>query len=507
MPSRFVQELIKKVVILGSGSAGLIAALTLKSRLPMLDIRIIRSPAIGIIGVGEGSTADLPNHLHGFCRLDPAQFHAVAKPTWKLGVRFLWGPRPRFFYTFTYQVSAQLAQLSKPHGFYCGEEFENADLTAALMAEGRVFPRQPNGAPDIQKTVAYHIENTEFVAYLEEAARAGGCEITDGTMRDVRRSEEGIAAILLESGESVEADLFIDASGFRSELLRRALDEPFIDYDDTLFCDRAILGGWARTTEPILPYTTAETMDHGWAWQIEHEQQINRGYVYSSAFVSDDAAEAEFRRQNPKLSATRIVPFVTGRCARNWVGNVVGIGNASGFVEPLEATALLVICHQARFLTQILLSADRAPTPSLRDSYNRVIAGLWDEIRDFLAIHYRFNTRIDTPFWAHCRAQTALHGAARIVDAFHENGPNLVAQIDLLAPERSLFQLEGFYTLLLGQRVPHRPLPAVPENERVIWQTHQRENAARARGGLTVAESLAFIRHPGWRWTPGFYSG
>jgi tryptophan halogenase len=248
-------------------------------------------------------------------------------------------------------------------------------------------------------------------------------------------------------------------------------------------------------------------MDHGWSWQIEHERHINRGYVYSAAFVSDRDAEAEFRRKNPKLRATRLVPFVSGRCERNWVGNVVGIGNASGFVEPLEATALLVICHQSRFLAQILVSCDRVPTPTLRDSYNRVVAGLWDEIRDFLAVHYRFNTRGDTPFWAHCRGQTALHGATRIVDAYRENGPNLVAQIDLLSAERSLFQLEGFFTLLLGQKVPHSRIAPPPADELAIWQAHQRENVARARAGLSIAESLAYIRHPGWRWTPGFYAG
>jgi tryptophan halogenase len=496
---------IDRVVVLGSGSAGLIAALTLKTRLPALKVRIIRSPSIGIIGVGEGSTADLPNHLHGFCQLDPARFYAAAKPTWKLGVRFLWGPRSRFFYTFTYQVSAQLPSLPRSHGFYCWDDFENADLTAALMAAGRVFARQPNGAPDIQKTVAYHVENADFVAYLEEAARERSCEITDGTVREVEKSEDGIGALILESGERVAADLYIDASGFRSELLRRALGERFIPYDDTLFCDRAIIGGWAREDEPILPYTTAETMDHGWSWQIEHEHHVNRGYVYSSRFVSEEMAEAEFRRRNPKLRTTRVVPFVTGRCERNWAGNVVAVGNASGFVEPLEATALLVICHQSRFLTQILMSCERRPTATLRTSYNRVIAGLWDEIRDFLAVHYRFNTRLDTPFWAHCREATALHGAARIVDAYRENGPNLVAQIDLLPAERSLFQLEGFYTLLLGQKIPHGRAKAVHADELARWQTHQRENAARGSAALTVPEALAYIRHPGWRWTPGFY--
>src|SRR6185436_5095512 len=151
---------------------------------------------------------------------------------------------------------------------------------------------------------------------------------------------EGIAALVAEDGRRITGDLYIDSSGFRSELLGRALQEPFLNYDDALFCDKAVIGGWPRTNEPILPYTTAETMDSGWCWQIEHENFINRGYVYSSAFISDDAAREELLRKNPKVATVpRVVRFRSGRYERSWVGNVVAVGNAAGFVEPLEATA------------------------------------------------------------------------------------------------------------------------------------------------------------------------
>ena len=129
----------------------------------------------------------------------------------------------------------------------------------------------------------------------------------------------------------MEADLFIDASGFRAELLGRAMAEPWISYENSLFCDRAVIGGWERSTEPIQPYTTAEAMDAGWCWRIDHETFINRGYVYSSRFISDDEARAEFLRKNPKAPAdARVVKFRSGRFARPWVGNVIGIGNAAG---------------------------------------------------------------------------------------------------------------------------------------------------------------------------------
>jgi len=192
-----------------------------------------------------------------------------------------------------------------------------------------------------------------------------------------------------------------------------------VDYRDSLFCDRAVVGGWERTAdEPIQPYTTAETMDGGWCWRIDHEEIINRGYVFCSDHLGDNDAEAEFRRKNPRVQQTRVVPFRTGRYRRNWVHNVVGMGNASGFVEPLEATALMCICLQSRALADGLGETDDTPSPSMTSMFNLYLAGLWDEVRDFLAVHYKFNTRLETPFWQRCRAETALHGAAPLVQYF-----------------------------------------------------------------------------------------
>ena len=134
------------------------------------------------------------------------------------------------------------------------------------MRHDKVFARQANGAPDIQPWHAFHIENKKFVDVLELLARSAGVEIIDGKVTQAERGPQGIAALHLEDGRRLEADFFIDASGFRSELLGRTLEEPYISFDRSLFCDRAVIGGWDRTSEPILPYTTAETMDAGWAW-------------------------------------------------------------------------------------------------------------------------------------------------------------------------------------------------------------------------------------------------
>ena len=497
--------MIQNVVVLGGGSAGLLAALSLKKHLPQLAVRVVFSREIGIIGVGEGSTADLPNHLHGFLGIDPGDFHKRARPTWKLGVHFLWGPRASFDYSFTKTYVGAVKGVSRLAGYYAWENCDALDLNSALMHEGKAFARLQNGAPFVQRNVAYHLENADFVAALEHYALAAGITFTEGKMQSVERGPEGFAAIVLESGARVTADLFVDASGFRSELLGAALEEPFESFDDALFCDRAIAGGWERTDEAVQPYTVAETMDAGWAWQIEHERHINRGYVFSSAFLSDDEAEVEFRRKNPKVQKTRVVKWRGGRYARTWVGNVVAMGNSAGFVEPLEATAIFVICNAARALAVALADTECDPQPTTRDAFNKIVNRMWGEIRDSLAIHYRFNTRLDTPFWRHCREKTALHGAERIVRYYEENGPSTVFACELLTPETSIFHLEGFYALLLGQKVPHRCVRPLTAEEEKFLTTERNTHLHHARHGFGVAESLALIRSPQWSWTPGFY--
>ena len=277
------------------------------------------------------------------------------------------------------------------------------------MAHDCAFFRGDDGAPQWHNNFAFHVENRKLVSALETIARQAGVEITEGTLRQANREGDDVKTIDLTSGENVRADLFIDASGFASELLGKALAEPFISYANTLPCDRAVIAGWSRTHEPIKPYTTAETMSAGWCWQIEHEHFINRGYVYSSTFISDEAAAREFREKNPQLETEpRVVRFKSGRYRHSWVGNVIAAGNASGFVEPLEATAIQVITSQARTLADLLIDSRSEVTPSVRALFNRRLAAHWDEIRDFLAVHYRFNHRVKSEFWSVCHAEADL---------------------------------------------------------------------------------------------------
>jgi tryptophan halogenase len=486
-------------MVLGSGSAGLMAALTLKHKLPRLDVRVIRSPAIGIIGVGEGTTVVFPRHFFEYLKIKPQGFYAHSEPTWKMGIRFLWGPRREFFYTFSLEYQNRIPELARNNGFYYSDDQPWMGRASAFMAHNKVFPRRKDGLPQFHNNHAFHVENLKLVAWLESECRNHQIPITDATVTP-ERGPAGISALITESGERLTADLYIDASGFRSELLGRALNEPFVDYQDALFCDRAVIGGWPRSDEPILPYTTAETMDAGWAWQIEHEHFINRGYVYSSNFISDEDAQAEFLRKNPSVATTpRVVRFRSGRYERSWVDNVVAVGNAAGFVEPLEATALQVICVQASTLADSLIDSLSEPTPTMVRLYNRYNADQWDDIRNFLAVHYRFNTRLDTPFWRACRSDTALHGAAEIIEYYQENGPSVLADVALVHPSNS-FRLDGFLAMLVGQNVPHQKPYTPPAAEHNFLHQHRQRLAAEARNGMDVKQALQAIRSPNLKW-------
>ena len=291
--------------------------------------------------------------------------------------------------------------MSKASGFYCFDDMENASLGSSFMAQDKMFERAADGRPILHMDFAYHIENESFADFLESLAVRSGVKIISDTIAAVRQDEQGVAAINLASGNTETADLYVDCSGFSSLLLGKTLGEPFVSYTSTLFCDRAVIGGWPRTDEPLRPYTIAETMNSGWCWQIEHPTRINRGYVYSSAFISDEEAERELREKNPKLvGPTRIVKFISGRYERSWVKNVVAIGNASGFVEPLEATALAIIGTRCMLLTELLMESDLIAHPADARMFNSLTARVWDSVRRFLATHYRFNTRLDTPFLA-----------------------------------------------------------------------------------------------------------
>jgi tryptophan halogenase len=498
--------MINHVLVLGGGSAGLLAAVTLKLGVPGLTVEMVRSPEIGVIGVGEGSTFGFSLYLHGLLRVDPAEFMREAQPSWKMGLRFThWGPRDHFHYSFTPCLTTSWPGLSRPVGYYCEQDFDYPNVMCGLMEHDRVFARQSDGTPEIGHDFAYHIENRRFVAFMETYARRIGVVIHDDKVEHVNRNEVGIASLALKSGRVATADLFIDASGFVSLLLGKTLGEPFNSYSSTLFNNRAVVGGWPRTSEVICPYTTCEAMSAGWCWQIDHPDYINRGYVYSSDFISDSDAEAELRAKNPLIEETRVVHFRSGRYERRWVGNVVAIGNAGGFVEPLEATGLMVICDQSSSLAQVLNDSGREPTASYVRLYNKRASAFWDGIRRFLGIHFKFNTRWQTPYWRACVADADLCGGEEIVEYFRQNGPSLDVTKSLF-DSLDFFKFDGWWALLVGQQVPYERRYVPNDGERAIWAKGRHQIKEIARQGFTIREALDMLLSPEWSWNPEFFA-
>jgi tryptophan halogenase len=403
--------------------------------------------------------------------------------------------------TDSHRLDAQWSDLPRPNGFYCDDEFSDADLCTALMAQNKAFPRQANGGgPDIPPWHAFHLDNPKFVKALEAVAREIGIEFIEANVAGAERGPTGIASVNLEDGRKLQADLYIDASGFRSELLGRALAEPYVSFSPSLFCDRAVVGNWQRTNEPILPYTTAETMNAGWCWRIEHEPTVNRGYVYSSSAISDDEARNEFLSKNPRAKTwDHVVKFKSGRYQRAWIDNVMAVGNACGFVEPLEATALMVVAWQCRTFVDMLLHCGATPTPTMRTLFNESWAATWDEIRDFLTLHYYANTRLNNPFWQHCRHDADVSRLKPLLEFYDENGPTGFAR-HLLGNTGSQFGIEGFLVMLVGNRFPHRARYTPTDAELRIWNQHRADNRRQAQAGMDVKEGLAFVKHPNWSW-------
>jgi tryptophan halogenase len=496
--------MINSVLVLGGGSAGFLVAITLKHRLPELRVTVLRSKEIGIIGVGESTTIPLVNHLHDYLRIDLTEFYRLAQPTHKLAIRFLWGPRPYFDYGLNFQLDLRYQGFSKVVGYYSGDTLDFGRLSV-LMTRNKVFPRLPDGRPAYNRDPAYHLQNTYFVAFLEQYARRQGVKVLDDSVVDVPQNDAGVAGLVLASGATLTADLYVDCSGFRSLLLGKTLGEPFVSFKPSLFCDRAVIGPWRRTDEPIKPYTTAETMNAGWCWQIEHEDRVDRGYVYSSDFISDDEAERELREKNPKATDTRIVKFVSGRHGRAWVKNVVAIGNASSFVEPLESTALAVICVDSHALAESLADSDRVVRPTQVQLYNRRGALIVDLVRRFLAVHYKFNTRLQTPFWRACVADVDLVGAEEYVEFYKENGPSTLWR-QMILDGRDPFGFEGYLSMMIGMNIPYRRTYAIPEYERQAWTDLYNRWQVEADRALSVEETLRWIRSPYWQWPAALFS-
>ena len=403
-----------RVVVVGGGTAGWMTAAGLVGLLPAAcTVTLVESEAIGIVGVGEATLPHLRLYLERL-GIDEAAFMAATEATYKLGIEFrdFGAIGDRYIHPFGtygrplggvafhhYWLRQAGAGAIPPIGAF------SAGVTAA---EQRRFER-PGSDPNDPTTsfgYAYQFDATRFAPFLRDWSEARGATRIEGRIVDVERDGERVGAVTLDDGRRVEGDLFIDCSGFRSLLLGDTMGEPWEDWSHWLPCDRAVAVPCASPAGVIEPYTRATAMPGGWRWRIPLRHRVGNGYVYASGHVSDDEAAAALLAglDGPALADPRFLRFRAGRRRRSWAGNVVGVGLASGFLEPLESTSIYLV--QAAITALIEHFPLRQVAAVDRDGFNTAIDAEYDRIRDFLILHYHATTRDDSPFWNHVRTMT-----------------------------------------------------------------------------------------------------
>ncbi len=481
---------IRTVGVIGGGSAGYLTALALLARRPWLEISIVESPDIPVIGVGEATVPSFVLFLHHYLGIDASELYRRVRPTWKLGIRFDWGPDPQGFMApfdwgnHTVGMLGSLATQGDINAF---------TLQSLFMRAGRVpVYRVGDGHVSLlnQLPFAYHLDNKPFVRFLAEVAGKRGIGHIDARIADVRLSaEDWVDHLVTDDGRRLEFDFYVDCTGFRSLLLGKALGTPFRSYASSLFTDSAVTGNLPHGGS-LKPYTTATTMDAGWCWNIPTPDSDHLGYVYSSAALDADQAAAELARKNPGITEPEFIRFRTGRHTEAWRGNVMAVGNAYAFVEPLESSSLLMITMMSMMLAQGLPTSWSQPRS--RAAFNTSIARKWDALRWFIAVHYRFNTRLDTPFWRDARANVDVSGIQPLLDAFSEGAPlqlrDLYTRGSVRATVRTFYDLQSYDCILLGQKTPARWLPMRERADR--WHARKAAAEALVRQALPQAEAL-----------------
>ncbi len=418
-----------KVVIVGGGTAGWMTAAALAALLGprVADTHLIESEEIGIVGVGE---ATLP-HIRAFntrLGIDEAEFMAATSATFKLGIEFRdWGRRgDSYIHPFgafgqdTDQVGFH-HYLNRAGGL---DDIEAFSLPIVAARQAKFAPPSEDRSLLSTYGYAYQFDATRYAPYLRARAERGGVTRTEGRVVDVARDplSGDVTAVTLADGTVVEADLFVDCSGFRALLLGQTLGEAYEDWSRWLPCDRAVAVPCAAASRPIAPYTTATAMAAGWRWRIPLQHRVGNGYVYASRYIDDDAATEALLGaiEGEPQAEPRFLRFTAGRRSRAWVRNVVGIGLAGGFLEPLESTSIYLI--QTAITALIELFPQGAITDIDRDEFNRVLGLEYDRVRDFLILHYHATTRDDSPFWDHVRTMDIPDTLAEKMDLFRRRG-------------------------------------------------------------------------------------
>jgi 2-polyprenyl-6-methoxyphenol hydroxylase-like FAD-dependent oxidoreductase len=399
----------KSIVIVGGGTAGWIAAnlMAINWENQDIDITLVESPDIGIIGVGEGSTPPFRGFMNAI-GVAESEWMSECNATYKVGITFKdWSTKPGFTEYF-HPFLSQPDEFSAPAFFHNSflrrkgidlEGHPNHFFLATELANQKLAPVAPPNFP-FEINYGYHFDSGLLGQFLAKWAAKRGVTYKQATVNEVVLDQKGyIDYLKTEDGETIKADFYVDSTGFRSQLLQQALQEPFESRADVLFNDSAVV----FPTEPEecpSPQTISTALKNGWAWKIPLTNRFGNGYVYSSGFCDDDEAETELREHLGLLDSdveARRLKFKVGRVSQHWVKNCLAVGLSQGFLEPLEATALDMVQETVvRFIEHY----DKGnQTDQFQDEFNTYVSRRFDAVRDYIVCHYRINSRTDTDYW------------------------------------------------------------------------------------------------------------
>jgi tryptophan halogenase len=405
-----------RVVIVGGGTAGWMCAAGMARLLDPRDyaVTLVESDEIGTVGVGE---ATLP-HIKTFndmLGLDEAQFMRETQGAFKLGIEFRdWGRQgDRYVHPFgtfgepwagvDFQHHWTRAKLN---GLNPAPLQDYSYAVAACRANAFAFPNEDQKSIRSTYAYAYHFDAGLYAAFLRRWSVARGVTRVEGLVQDIAQDGGSghVTGLTLQSGQRIEGELFIDCTGFRSLLLGGLMKAAWDDWSKWLPCDRALAAPCDRAGA-FSPYTRSTAQEGGWIWRIPLQHRTGNGYVFSSAFMDETRARETLLGQldGPAQMEPKLLRFAAGRRKAGWSGNVVAMGLASGFLEPLESTSIFLIQAAVVDLINLMPTRRTGLDPRLAAEFNRLFEVQYDRIRDFLILHYRLNQRVGQPLWDHVR--------------------------------------------------------------------------------------------------------
>ena len=452
-----MNEPVKTVIIVGGGTAGWMAAAAASRFLNdgQRKIILIESDDIGTVGVGEATIPPILefNKLLG---IDEADFIRETQATYKLGIEFVdWGAiGDRYFHPFgTYGhdfSGVAFHQYWLKHKNKAGfADLGKFSMSTVAARAGRfAHPASGAGGPVSEIGYAYQFDAGFYARFLRKRAEMQGVERIEGRITKVAQNAETgyVTAVTLDDGRSIAGDFFIDCSGFRSLLLGQTLGVGYRDWAHWLPCDRAVAVPSARTS-PLIPFTRATAREAGWQWRIPLQHRTGNGHVYASTHMSAAQAESVLLQNldGEPLGDPRHLSFTAGVRERLWDKNVIALGLAGGFIEPLESTSIHLIQTGLSKLFWLFPDAGGG-NPVERDTYNKLLTDQFEYIRDFIVLHYKATRRDDTPFWRYVRDMPIPDTLAHKIELFREKGR-------ILRYDHDLFAVPSWIAVMLGQNI------------------------------------------------------